>query len=104
MNKGPMTKLAVAARKLRQAVNGSRPVVLTLDDAKALVELLDEHNRRKNLENTLRWRVTPSRAGEREESLLATQTKVGRPPRRGEEDLIQKGELNACLFICLYYT
>lgn len=54
MNKGPMTKLAVAARKLRQAVNGSRPVALTLDDAKALVELLDEHNRRKNLENTLR--------------------------------------------------
>lgn len=60
MNKGPMTNLAVAARKLRQAVNGSRPVVLTLDDAKALVELLDEHNRRKNLENTLRWRVTPA--------------------------------------------
>lgn len=60
MNKGPMTKLAVAARKLRQAVNGSRPVVLTLDDAKELVELLDEHNRRKNRERTLKYRVTPA--------------------------------------------
>lgn len=60
MNKGPMTPLALAARKLRQAVNGSRPVVLTLDDAKALVELLDENNRRKNRENTLKYRVTPA--------------------------------------------
>ncbi|URO83381.1 hypothetical protein [Escherichia phage EC150] len=55
-----MAPLALAARKLRQAVNGSRPVVLTLDDAKALVELLDENNRRKNRENTLKYRVTPA--------------------------------------------